>query len=940
MKDDQFAHLHLHTDYSLLDGCATPETYADEAVRMGQTALAITDHGDMGGCFRFWDACKTRGLKPIIGCCPTGTPVVTTVGPKAIEDVRVGDLVLTHKGRFRRVVHTMSKRHDGSMYRLKLWHAADVCLTEEHPLLAYIPDYKAGLCGNQSIPSKYHHTWLKPGDIPAGRVVRSTQSSGSKRRWLSFACIPRFQDSIPPPSVDVRSHLDASLASVMGEHKGSLVRVSKRNPNDTTHIKSFPSQLDIDEDMMTLIGFYLSEGSLGHSSSGACSVTWTFNIDETDFVDTVVRILDKLHLLPRVYRRKNKSIAEVVAGSSILARLLDSMFGHGAKHKRVPYIWLGLPDNLLQSLVSAILLGDAKLTEKQISLKMANHNLVRFVMLANMRLHGSSGRVSYGYGDKYNWSYTASTGASPTISAPSQYGDHDQNFVYVPIRSIDEVHYDGSVYNLHVADDNSYVTDVALHNCEVYVNANRDLHPINKALRRQIVKAASQAKKHEKDIYAEELARLIEEEGDGVLDCEAQARGLAKAGRRRFLQEAGIDPADMRRLRHMKMEKSKQQEVDEGTGVAEHKTKDKHLILLAKNEVGFQNLSTIVSEAHRNGFYRKPRTTPELIRQHSEGLICLSACLGSETSRAIASGDMDEARRIMQFYKETFGEDYYAEIQSNEIDEQKDVNYRLLELAGDLGVKKVATVDCHYCFRGDAKMQDALMAKQRHTRVNDPNVWKFDARRLWLKSVDEVVNEYGELGFKIGSSDVRQACATTLEIADKCDGDYMEWGQFQFPHFDTGSETPDGMLQRLCEEGFKWRLSNGFIDPDQKQEYAKRIEKEYDVICKKEFATYFLVVWDMVRWAKESRIFVGGGRGSVAGSLVAYVLRITEVDPLRFGLIFERFLNAGRSGKMLRIEKRRLTPLSREEPEPEKPTKTTADHRNEAAVKNRNDVYG
>lgn len=478
---------------------------------------------------------------------------------------------------------------------------------------------------------------------------------------------------------------------------------------------------------------------------------------------------------------------------------------------------------------------------------------------------------------------------------------------------------------------------------EVYVNADRDMHPINKTLRRQIEKSREQAKKHGRDIYAEELARLIEEGQDDIQDCEAQAKGLANAGCRRFLEEAGVDKADMRRLKHMvEMEKTKQQATaEDGAGVAERKTKDKHLILLAKNEAGFRNLSTIVSEAHMNGFYRKPRTTPDLIRQHSEGLICLSACLGSETSRAIAAGDMDEARRIMQFYKETFGEDYYAEIQSNEIDEQKDVDYRLLELADGLGVKKVATVDCHYCHRGDAKVQDALMAKQRHTRVNDPNVWKFDARRLWLKSVDETVNEYSELGFKIGSSDVRQACATTMEIAEKCDGDYMEWGQFQFPHFDTGGETADGMLRRLCEEGFKWRLSNGFIDPDRKQEYAERIEKEYDVICKKEFATYFLVVWDMVRWAKESRIFVGGGRGSVAGSLVAYVLRITEVDPLRFGLIFERFLNAGRSGKMLRIERKgKLTPLQKPKLEAVEPGKTTVDQWDEFAVKNARDVYG
>jgi len=439
--------------------------------------------------------------------------------------------------------------------------------------------------------------------------------------------------------------------------------------------------------------------------------------------------------------------------------------------------------------------------------------------------------------------------------------------------------------------------------CELYVNEQRDLHPIGKTLQKRIEKTLTNASKHEKAVYAEELARLLEEEGqDNVRDCEAQARSLSKTSVREFLREAGIDPMDIKRLKHMQELKGAAAAKEDGVGTSDYKAKDKHIILLAKNEAGFRNLSTIVSEAHMNGFYRKPRTTPEIIRANAEGLICLTACLGSETSRAIAAGDMDRAREIMRFYQEAFGDDYYAEVQSNEIPEQKEVDYRLLELADDLGIKRVATVDCHYCHRGDDKVQDALLAKARGTSVNNPDMWKFDARRLWLKSVEETVAEYDELGYRIAARDVRQACANTLEIADKCDGDYMEWGQFQFPEFDTGDETPDEMLWRLCSEGFRWRLRNGFIDPSEKKEYARRILAEYDIICKKEFATYFLVVWDMVRWAKDNRIFVGGGRGSVAGSLVAYVLRITEVDPMRFGLIFERFLNAGRSGKMLRIE--------------------------------------
>ena len=472
---------------------------------------------------------------------------------------------------------------------------------------------------------------------------------------------------------------------------------------------------------------------------------------------------------------------------------------------------------------------------------------------------------------------------------------------------------------------------------EVYVNEQRDLHPISKTLQRRIEKAVASAGKRERAVYAEAMDCL----GPApVQDCEAQARSLAKAGTGQLLRDAGVGKGDLRRFRHMKSSRAGAAKED-GVGTSDYQSKDKHLILLAKNEAGFQNLSTIVSEAHVNGFWRKPRTTPEIIRQHSEGLICLTACLGSETSRAIAEGNMDEARRVLAFYREAFKDDLYAELQSNEIPAQKTVDYGLLELADAMGVKRVATVDCHYCYKGDDKMQDALLAKARRTNVNNPDMWKFDARRLWFKSVEETVSEYGELGYSIASSDVRQACATTLEVVDKCDADYFEWGQFQFPEFDTGGEGPDAMLKRLCDEGFAWRLKNGFIDPQRAEEYAERLDREYNIICQKEFSTYFLVVWDMVKWAKDNRIFVGGGRGSVAGSLVAYALRITEVDPLRFGLIFERFLNAGRSGKMLRIEhKEALTPRElTEAPTPRGPRVVSADeHRHRNTVKDGNRV--
>jgi DNA polymerase-3 subunit alpha len=318
-----------------------------------------------------------------------------------------------------------------------------------------------------------------------------------------------------------------------------------------------------------------------------------------------------------------------------------------------------------------------------------------------------------------------------------------------------------------------------------------------------------------------------------------------------------------------------------------------HLVLLVKNEIGYKNLIYIVTKSFTEGFYSKPRVDMELLEAHHEGLVALSACLAGAVPRAIESGDFVTAREHALKMKGLFGDDYYLEIQDHGLEEQKRVNSGIVKLSRELSIPLVATNDAHYLRRKDADSQAILMCIQTNNQITEGRPIGFETDEFYYKTTEEMRKLFGHLdGEELGSP-----LANTVKIADKCNFDF-DFSKIFLPTFrpDDGSD-PDIYIRRLSEAGLERRLAAGqitYTETHPESEYRERLEYELSVIIRMGYSEYFLIVQDFVGYAKSAGIPVGPGRGSGAGSLIAFLLGITDIDPLRFGLIFERFLNPER----------------------------------------------
>ncbi len=307
----------------------------------------------------------------------------------------------------------------------------------------------------------------------------------------------------------------------------------------------------------------------------------------------------------------------------------------------------------------------------------------------------------------------------------------------------------------------------------------------------------------------------------------------------------------------------------------------RHLVLLCRNEEGYRNLSYMVSMAFTEGFYIKPRIDLDLLREHSKGLIALSACLAGEIPRRLRNGDYEGAKAHALEMRELFGEDgYYLEIQDHHIPEQQAVVAGILRLSRETGIPLVATNDCHYLTREDAAMQDVLMCVQMGKLVEDQDRMRFETDEFFVKSEEEMRALF---------PNCPEAIDNTQKIVDLCNVDF-QFGTYHLPEFKLPEGETDGdvYFEKLCWQGFARRYPAGG------EALKDRLRMEMGVIRQMGFVDYFLIVSDFIGYAKEHGIPVGPGRGSGAGSMVAYCLRITDVDPIRYGLIFERFLNPER----------------------------------------------
>jgi DNA polymerase-3 subunit alpha len=314
-----------------------------------------------------------------------------------------------------------------------------------------------------------------------------------------------------------------------------------------------------------------------------------------------------------------------------------------------------------------------------------------------------------------------------------------------------------------------------------------------------------------------------------------------------------------------------------------------HIVLLAINETGYRNLMKLASIAQTQGFYYKPRIDRKLLYAHQEGLIALTACLHGEIPWTITHHGLDKAREKTLELQQVFGDRLYFEIQENGIPEQRTVNDGLLELGNDLGIKVVATNDCHYLNQNESYAHEVLLCIQTSKTINDANRFKFSTDELYFKSPEVMAEQF---------SYFPEALANTLEVADRCNLE-LEFNENHFPIFPVPeNESLESLFEKACRDGLDERLDHlrslQEVSPELEQQYQDRLNMEIGVIQEMGFSGYFLIVADFINWAKSKDIPVGPGRGSGAGSLAAFCMSITDIDPIPYGLLFERFLNVER----------------------------------------------
>ncbi len=311
-----------------------------------------------------------------------------------------------------------------------------------------------------------------------------------------------------------------------------------------------------------------------------------------------------------------------------------------------------------------------------------------------------------------------------------------------------------------------------------------------------------------------------------------------------------------------------------------------HLLLIVQNEVGYKNLCKLISFAYQKGFYFKPRIDRAILEKHSQGLIATSSCLGGQIPQLLIKDKQEEAEKKLQWFLQIFGpERFYLEVQPTDQDEQKVLNNKLYELSKTKNIPLVATGDCHYVSLDDHQAHEVMLSIQTHGQLSNPNRYSFGNCRTYMRTTEQMLEEF---------KDHPEAVWNSGKIADSCDFDFTT-GKLFFPKFEIPQEyTAETFFKHLCYQGFEKLKNTERIPLNQEKKYKKRLDLEIDLISNMGFVGYFLIVSDFIRWARKSGIPVGPGRGSAAGSLVAWSLEITNIDPLKYNLLFERFLNPER----------------------------------------------
>ena len=776
--------LHLHTVYSMLDGVSTSEQYAERAFKFGHKAVAITDHGRMSGIYSHQVACEKYGVKPIIGCLLKGQEILTNKGIKNIEDIKVGDFVLTHKGRFRKVLRIFSRKYNGKIYEIKLAGKTKrtLKLTKEHPIL---------------VKNDGENSWTKPPNIKFGKKNKK----GGINSWNSYVCFPKLKkENIT--EISIIDYINDKF--VLDKEKFS--KIKKQNKYESLNLKNqIPNSLMIDKELAYFIGLFIAEGHVGHKKKKVNGLMgFTFHLNEDKFANFCISFLkNRFNIKAKKIKRQKKNTLDVYFCNIIMANFFEKTIKSNSHNARIPDFIINSSYDIRLSLLEGVFDGDGSKTGKQKQLHVASKTLVWQVkmLLASLNFYTSIGM------DKKN-RYTVNWQKDGAYKRNL----FDDNFVYKPIKNISFELKEATVYNFEVEEDNSYVSDFVLHNCEFYLA-------------------------DELETYDEKGKRLREKNG--------------------------------------------------------------HIILLAANEKGYKNLLKLnyLSNSDASHFYYSPRITQEELFENSEGVVCGTACMASPFAKLIKNGQTDRVSKLMRLYQQIFKERFFAEIQLNEIDNvdgtekgQFSINESIIEVADLLGIRVVITGDVHYLEKGQDKLQTLSIAIRDKTTIDNLS-FELESKNLYYHDVKDFIDFNERWNYNYKKSQIIEWCHNSVEIANMCNYMIPKRNKIYLPSISTDDNS---LMIRKAQEGL-----NNLFEGNPPKEYKQRLAKELEIIIRKGFASYVMILEDAFRFVEDKGYYRGPARGSAAGSLALYCLGITTIDPIKYGLFFERFMSEERSIDMV-----------------------------------------
>lgn len=869
--DLNFTHLHLHTSYSFLDGYNDAKRAAKRAKELGMKAMAITDHNHVGGVIDFQQACIKEGIKPILGCCMPWQLIYTTKGPKQIKDIKPGDKVLTHTGTYKKVLRHWDKDFDGTIYGIDSWNSNQVWLTDEHPV--YVKHYKK--TGETYKDFSSNLEWVRADEIDTSKKNNMRLGEERKRTWEYYSVLPKQKINKETRSILLSQYLfynnynNKNYNYILKD--GYIQKKEKENKYDSLeNLKPIRNKIMLTEDVMKLFGYFIAEGSYDKCKDKRTGIRFTFNMNETEYhKDVISSLYNIFNVTCETYERQEKNTTEIYCSSRIIADFFYELFGEYSDKKVFPIWFINLDLNLQRAFLTGIENGDGKITDKEVSIKMTSSYVIRMLKLILVNL-GYASKITE---TKENKKLTAYTIRYTKDKESKKYYHEDDNYIYMPIKNVEQKHYKGKVYNFEVEEDNSYVTDIILHNCEMYWTWDTNILSMPKEDRNQ---------------WAIERAKA------SGFDIEAAIHRIE-------------NPISEKTGKPLKPKKISKTELNTLIEPYEYDTKQYHIILLAINQTGWGNLVKLQSEAaEKCTFNGRYCCDDEMLARHSEGLIMATACIGNAVPTLINQGFHKEAEEQIDRWHAIFGDRFYIEIQPLNIPEQRMANFILLQHAANKGIKVIATTDVHYTLKEDHDDHDTLLCIGTGKKKSDVERLRY-SNDYWIKSYDEMIETFEEQAESMTETfeelfdqdsymeTVKIALENTNKIADMVEDIKLGSSVNLFPRIQIPfGMTPEGYLTMTCFQNlYKYKNANPEIDT---RIYEKRLNDELKVINTKGFAPYILVVQDYIEWANKNGCPTGPGRGSGAGSLVLFLLGITKIiDPIKYNLLFFRFLTMDRS---------------------------------------------